>query len=69
LIYADLMGQALLTERRAKQITGVLSCYDRVIVQGTLPVFCCAERMTVSEQAANPDFRLHTVCQAVDRRY
>jgi hypothetical protein len=38
LIYAGLMGQALLTERHAKQIAGVLSCYDRVIVQGTLPV-------------------------------
>jgi hypothetical protein len=40
------MGLVLLTERRAKQIAGVLSCYDRVIVQGTLPVFCYAEGMT-----------------------
>ena len=36
----------LLTERHAKQIAGVLSCYDRVIVQGTLPVFCYADGMT-----------------------
>ena len=36
----------LLTERYAKQIAGVLSCYDRMIVQGTLPVFCYADGMT-----------------------
>ncbi len=41
-----MMGLILLTERHAKQIVGVLSCYDRVIVQGTLPVFCYAEGMT-----------------------
>ena len=40
------MGLVLLTERHAPQIAGVLSCYDRVIVQGTLPVFCYAEGMT-----------------------
>src|SRR5215469_15087161 len=37
---------ALLIERHAEQISGVLSCYDRLIVQGTLPVFCYAEGMT-----------------------
>ena len=36
----------LLTERHAGQIAGVLSCYDRLLVQGTLPVFCYAEGMT-----------------------
>src|SRR5512142_3002152 len=41
-----MMGLVLLSERHAKQIAGVLSCYDRVIVQGTLPVFCYAEGMT-----------------------
>jgi hypothetical protein len=41
-----MMGLALLTERHAEQIAGVLSCYDRVIVQGTLPVFCYADGMT-----------------------
>jgi hypothetical protein len=40
------VGLVLLTERHASQIAGVLSCYDRVIVQGTLPVFCYAEGMT-----------------------
>ena len=40
------MGVVLLTERHAKRIAGVLSCYDRVIVQGTLPIFCYADGMT-----------------------
>jgi hypothetical protein len=40
------MGLILLTERHAQQIAGVLSCYDRMIVQGTLPVFCYADGMT-----------------------
>ena len=40
------MGLVLLTERHAQQIAGVLSCYDRMIVQGTLPVFCYADGMT-----------------------
>ena len=40
------MSLTLLTERHTKQIAGVVSCYDRVIVQGTLPVFCYAEGMT-----------------------
>ena len=40
------MGLVLLTERHAPRISGVLSCYDRLIVQGTLPVFCYADGMT-----------------------
>ena len=40
------MELALLTDPHAQQIAGVLSCYDRVIVQGTLPVFCYADGMT-----------------------
>ncbi len=36
----------LLTERHATQIAGVLSCFDRLIVQGTLPIFCYADGMT-----------------------
>ena len=40
------MSLTLLTERHANQIAGVLSCYDRVIVQGTCPVFCYADGMT-----------------------
>ena len=40
------MAIELLTERHSKQIAGVLSCYDRLIVQGTLPIFCYADGMT-----------------------
>lgn len=35
-----------LTERYAKKIRGTISCYDRVVIQGTLPGFCYAEGMT-----------------------
>ena len=37
---------ALITERYAKEVAGVISCYDRVVIQGTLPRFCYAEGMT-----------------------
>jgi len=40
------MGLQLLTERRSAQIVGVLSCYDRMLIQGTLPGLCYAEGMT-----------------------
>ena len=36
----------LLTERYAPQIAGVLSCWDRILVFGTLPKVCFAEGMT-----------------------
>jgi hypothetical protein len=35
-----------LTERYADRIAGVLSCYDRVLVTGTLPGVCYADGMT-----------------------
>jgi hypothetical protein len=35
-----------LTERYDERIAGVLSCYDRVVVTGTLPGVCYAEGMT-----------------------
>ena len=35
-----------LTERYDDRIAGVLSCYDRVVITGTLPVVCYAEGMT-----------------------
>jgi hypothetical protein len=35
-----------LTERYGERIAGVLSCYDRVVVTGTLPGVCYAEGMT-----------------------
>ena len=36
----------LLTERHADAIAGVVSCYDRVLIQGTLPGLCYTEGMT-----------------------
>jgi hypothetical protein len=39
------MGNALL-ERYDDRIAGVLSCYDRVMITGTLPTVCYAEGMT-----------------------
>ncbi len=36
----------LLTERYKKQIAGVISSYDRLIIQGTLPGWCFAGGMT-----------------------
>ena len=40
------MGVELLTERHKDQIAGVLSCYDRIIIQGTVPGWCYASGMT-----------------------
>ena len=40
------MGAELLTERYQSQIAGVLSCYDRIIIQGTIPKWCYAKGMT-----------------------
>ena len=39
------MSQSL-TERYDEQIAGVLSCYDRMVITGTLPGVCYAEGMT-----------------------
>src|SRR5271165_7437995 len=39
------MSQSL-TERYDDRIAGVLSCYDRVVITGTVPVICYAEGMT-----------------------
>jgi hypothetical protein len=39
------MGSTLL-ERYDDRIAGVLSCYDRVVITGTLPTVCYAEGMT-----------------------
>lgn len=35
-----------LIERYADKIQGVISCYDRIVIQGILPGFCYAEGMT-----------------------
>lgn len=40
------MGVELLTERYASQIAGVLGCYDRILIFGTLPGICYAGGMT-----------------------
>ena len=39
------MSEAL-TERYAERIAGVLTCYDRLVITGTLPVVCYADGMT-----------------------
>lgn len=36
----------LLTERYGDRVRGVLSCYDRVVIRGTLPGICYPEGMT-----------------------
>jgi hypothetical protein len=36
----------LLTERYANKIRGQLSCYDRILIQGTLPGLCYTQGMT-----------------------
>jgi hypothetical protein len=40
------VGIELRTERHAAQIEGVLGCWDRMLVFGTLPGICYAEEMT-----------------------
>ena len=40
------MSIELLTDRYAKQIAGTISCYDRMLLFGTLPQICYAEGMT-----------------------
>jgi len=39
------MSQSL-TDRYDDRIAGVLSCYDRVVITGTLPGVCYADGMT-----------------------
>ena len=40
------MGIELLTERHKEEIEGVLGCWDRILIFGTLPKICYAEGMT-----------------------
>jgi len=40
------MGLTLLTERHSEEIAGVISCFDRILIQGTLPGLCYAQGMT-----------------------
>ena len=39
------MSQSL-TERYDDRLAGMLSCYDRLVITGTLPVVCYAAGMT-----------------------
>ena len=36
----------ILTERYRDRLAGVLSCYDRIVISGTLPGACYAAGMT-----------------------
>ena len=36
----------MLTTRYSENLTGVLSCYDRIVITGTLPGACFADGMT-----------------------
>jgi hypothetical protein len=36
----------LITERYKDRIAGVISCYDRIIIQGTVPQWCYDQAMT-----------------------
>lgn len=42
---------ASLIERHRDQIAGVLSCYDRAVIRGTLPSVCHAKAMTMTPDA------------------
>jgi hypothetical protein len=37
---------ALLTDRYKNDLQGVISCYDRIVIMGTLPGVCYARGMT-----------------------
>ena len=48
----------LLTERYRERLAGVLSCYDRIIVTGTLPgSLLCEGNDGISFCATDPDLR------------
>jgi hypothetical protein len=44
--YDAAMSIELLTKRHKDQIAGVLSCYDRILIQGTVRGWCYASGMT-----------------------
>jgi hypothetical protein len=43
-----------LTERYRERLHGVVSCYDRIVVRGTLPEACYAEGISVKSPAMRP---------------
>jgi hypothetical protein len=40
------MSIELLTTRHSKQIAGIISCYDRILIVGTFPKICYATGIT-----------------------
>ena len=36
----------LITERYKERIAGIISCYDRIVIQGTFPGWCYDQGMT-----------------------
>lgn len=62
-------GMNPLTERYAKQISGVLSCFDRIVVSGTLPGVCYAEGMASHLRARGIKLFDYPKIMAVLREY
>ncbi len=48
----------LLTERYSDKISGVISCFDRVVIQGTLPGYCYNMGMTAYLPARNKSHQI-----------
>jgi hypothetical protein len=60
----------MLTERYRDRLSGVLSCYDRMVITGTLPGICYAAGMTSFLYAKGiRDFRLRSLRRAAARAY
>ena len=61
------MSQSL-TERYDERIAGMLSCYDRLVITGTLPGVCYADGMTRFLHAnGHSHFRLPAICRDAAR--
>ncbi|MBK7234273.1 MAG: hypothetical protein IPI02_01085 [Sterolibacteriaceae bacterium] len=58
----------LLTTRYTENLAGVLSCYDRIVITGTLPGACFAEGMTSFGLPWDPYLRLPAVRAASAER-
>jgi hypothetical protein len=55
------MATQLLTEKYAEQLDGVLGCYDRIVITGSLAELCCAKGMTRYLYAHDTHLRLRSV--------
>ena len=61
------MGRDLI-DRYGERLHGVLSCYDRIVVTGTLPQVCCAQGMTAFVKARGAGiFDYPALCRAAAR--